>query len=211
MIADPYKTLGVPPTASGEEIAKAYRRLAKKYHPDLNKDNEKASKMMSEINAAYRQIKNGGSGGKSEYGQGNASGEYDPFGGFGPFGYGQQQQQRTYSVFDPVRHFLRAGYFDAALNVLSSIADKTAEWYFLSAVANTGYGNTITALNHAQTAVQMEPENVEYQQLLDQIQRGGRMYQEESRSYGMPIGNIRNICIGVCLSNMLCMFCGRPC
>ncbi len=58
MISDPYQVLGVPPTASDQEIAKAYRKLARKYHPDLHPGDEEAAKKMSEINAAYEQIKN---------------------------------------------------------------------------------------------------------------------------------------------------------
>ncbi|WP_408072316.1 DnaJ domain-containing protein [Butyrivibrio sp. JL13D10] len=53
MMADPYKTLGVQPGASDEEIKKAYRSLAKKYHPDLHPDDVNASERMNEINAAY--------------------------------------------------------------------------------------------------------------------------------------------------------------
>ncbi|MDO4501195.1 MAG: DnaJ domain-containing protein [Erysipelotrichaceae bacterium] len=55
---DPYTVLGVSRNASEEEIKTAYRRLAKKYHPDLNPGNEAAAAKMKEINAAYDQIKN---------------------------------------------------------------------------------------------------------------------------------------------------------
>ena len=56
---DPYKILGVPEDASDEEIKKAYRELARKYHPDNYHDNpleDLAQEKMKEINAAYEQI-----------------------------------------------------------------------------------------------------------------------------------------------------------
>ena len=83
---DPYSVLGVSPNASDEEVKAAYRKLAKKYHPDLNPGDENAARKMNEINAAYDQIKNpqaqqesyGGGG----YGNGNSWGA-----GYG-YGYG---------------------------------------------------------------------------------------------------------------------------
>jgi DnaJ-class molecular chaperone len=51
--ADPYKTLGVKKDASQEEIQKAYRRLAKKHHPDLNPGNKEAEEQFKAISTAY--------------------------------------------------------------------------------------------------------------------------------------------------------------
>ena len=56
---DPYKVLGVPRTASKDEVRKAYRKLAKKYHPDLNPGDKDVAKKMAEVNAAYDSIVNG--------------------------------------------------------------------------------------------------------------------------------------------------------
>ncbi len=53
MAEDYYKTLGVSRTASAEEISKAHRKLARKYHPDLNQDDKNAKKRFQEIQAAY--------------------------------------------------------------------------------------------------------------------------------------------------------------
>ena len=56
---DPYKILGVSPTASDAEIKSAYKELVKKYHPDQYQDNplaDVAEEKMSEIHAVYDQI-----------------------------------------------------------------------------------------------------------------------------------------------------------
>ncbi len=58
MAADPFQVLGVSPDASEDEIRQAYRRLAKKYHPDLNPGDKAAAQKMNEVNAAYDAIKN---------------------------------------------------------------------------------------------------------------------------------------------------------
>ena len=215
MIFDPYKVLGVSSTDSKEEITKAYRQMAKKYHPDLNQGDEEAARKMSEINAAYEQIKSGenpkgssggGYSGQGSYGNGNgSSGDYDPFQGFNPFaGFGGQQQRREPSEFDSVNSYLRAGYYKEAINVLENITNRNAQWYYYSAVANYSVDNKITALNNAKTAVQMEPNNLEYQRILIQIQSGGSMYQQQSQDFGIPISGLYRICLGLCFAKLFC-------
>ena len=51
---DPYKTLGVSKTATQDEIKKAYKRLAKQYHPDRNAGDKKAENRFKEISEAYQ-------------------------------------------------------------------------------------------------------------------------------------------------------------
>ena len=82
---DPYKVLGVSPSASDDEVKRAYRDLARKYHPDNYVDNplaDLAKEKMQEINDAYdtimKQRQNGGasSSGQSYTQQGGYSGSY---------------------------------------------------------------------------------------------------------------------------------------
>lgn len=230
MNQDPYQVLGVSPNATDEEITKAYRQLVKKYHPDLNPDDpETANKKMSEINVAYENIKNIRSGKTGSYGPGSsAGGGYggnpygNPFGGFGGFGgYGGNGGNgggysggaqgaggaKNYgdSRFDSVRTYISAGRWQEAWNLLNSMTDHTAEWYYYSAYVNYNLGNKVSALNQAKVAVQMEPNNFEYQRLLLQIQSQAGAYQAQQGTVCVPCGG--NICGAYLCSLLLCSCC----
>lgn len=174
MIDDPYQVLGVSPDASDEEIKRAYRRLAKKYHPDLNPGDEKAAKEMQRVNAAYEQIKN------PEKASPSGGYGYNPYGG-----YQRTYQQSSGDQYQRAAYqYIRYGRYQEALNVLNSATEKNARWYYLSALANNGLGNQVTALEHIRRAVSMEPDNMEYLRALETIQQGGAAYRQQAGHYG---------------------------
>ena len=205
MIDDPYKVLGVSPDASDEEIKRAYRALAKKYHPDLNPGDKVAAQKMQEVNAAYEQIKDPDkfrqqtSGGYGGYG----GGYYDPFGGYQQRSYSSQQgdpyQQAAYQ-------YIRFRRYREALNALGNSTERNARWYYLSALANDGLGNQVTALEHIRRAVSMEPDNQEYLQVLSMMENGGAAYRQQAGNFrGFTFGG--DPCTNLCLCYLFNFFC----
>ena len=196
MVSDPYKVLGVSRDASDDEIKQAYRRLAKKYHPDLNPGDQEAAKRMQEVNAAYDQIKN-----PEKYQQQQPSGGYGSYGGYSydPYGsYRQSTQQEGDQYQQAAYQYIRFGRYHEALNVLQSSTKRDARWYYLSALANNGEGNQVTALEHIKRAVSMEPDNPEYLRVLEIIENGGTSYRRQARNYrGFTVGG--SPLAGLCL------------
>jgi molecular chaperone DnaJ len=224
MIQDPYRVLGLSPNASDDEVKAAYRRLAKQYHPDLHGGSAEAEAKMKEINAAYSQIMNrstGGSGpangGYGRQGTGTAGGRQGyggwqgtgTAGGWDSWGGWWNQQQTAGAQESPqmqaARNYINAGHYREALNVLEGIQERGARWYYYAAAANMGLNNNIAALNYARQAVNMDPANLEYRQLLHRLEYAGQSYQAAGRRYGMP--NLNSACTWLCLSQLLLSCC----
>ena len=187
MIDDPYKVLGVSPDASDEEIKTAYRKLAKQYHPDRNPGDAAAAKKMQQINDAYDQIKN-------PENQRRTTGS--SYGGYGSYG-GYSGQSTAGQYRQAAAQYIRFGRYREALNLLASDTNRDAQWYCLSALANDGLGNQITALEHIRRAVSMDPGNAEYLDILNQIENGGVTYRRQAgnfRGFDMR-GSLWQLCL----------------
>ena len=165
---DPYSVLGVSPNASDEEIKKAYRDLARKYHPDNYHDNplaDLAQEKMKEINEAYDTITKQRSGGG---GTGGNAGS----GGWNP----GASQGSAVGIWAEIRAAINAGQLGRAEQLLNSTSDRGAEWNFLMGSLYYRKGWMDEALRYFQTAVNMDPGNGEYRQALNFMQSGGAAY-----------------------------------
>ena len=132
---DPYKVLGVTPQTSDDDVKRAYRELARKYHPDNYVNNplaDLAETRMKEINEAYDMIMN-----ERRNPAGGSSGQQQSYGG----AYNGQQyggyQQRTYTganaaLYSQVRQAINQGNLGMAEALLQRAAGRDAEWFYLT-------------------------------------------------------------------------------
>lgn len=194
---DPYQVLGVSQTATDEEIKKAYRNLARKYHPDNYHDSplaDLAQEKMKEINAAYEQITKERSGRSS----GSAAGGYrqSAYGGYGG--------QSSDSVLQQVRYAIQMGDLSRAEALLANYSNHNAEWNFLKGVVCYRRGWMDEAKRYYQNACQMEPNNMEYRRALDFMENGPRQaYTPGGTVFSTDLcGN--NLCLPLCCMWSLC-------
>ena len=152
--------------------------------------------------------------GQQNYGYTGFDG-FDGFEGFDPFGFGfgfggYQQAGPSASGTDTpemqvARNFVANGRYAEARRVLDGMNNRSARWYYLSSLANQGLGNSIDALQDARRAVQLDPNNTEYQMHLRRMQNPGQTYRTQT-TYAQP-GGLMRWCWSMILLNLLCNCC----
>lgn len=205
---DPYQILGVPETATDEEVKKAYLNLARKYHPDNYHDNplaDLAQEKMKEINAAYEQVT------KTRSGGGSSS-------GYAGYGYGggatarqswSDQSSSGSSVLQQVRMAINSGNLSRAEQLLAAYTEHNAEWNFLKGAVCYRRGWLDEAKRYYQTACQMDPGNAEYRSALAYMENGAASaYRPGEGAFGTDVCGGENMCSRMCCAYLLCNGCG---
>ena len=192
MNKNPYEILGVSESATDEEIKEAYRKLAKKYHPDRYIDDglkEMATEKMQQINEAYDLIKDMRAG-KST-------------------GTGYSTSSSANSNFASIRTMINNGQYSAAEEALEKVpTDKRdAEWHFLRGCVLLRRGWYHDATKHFDTACRMDPYNQEYRQARLRMES---MANQSTGGTNMTVCNSTGCdccCDLICLDS-LCECCG---
>lgn len=184
MTRDPRSILGVGPYATEAEITKAYRELAKQYHPDLNPDDNWSAERMAEINQAYELLKQ-----ECEY----------------------IRAEEAIPPLERAKRMLDVCQFEEAAELLGSMPPpRNAEWFCLSAIAAYGMGDGKTALGFAKKAVSLKPESAEYQRVLRNVKTGERNARRRMRSYTSPVMSCSTMFVLVIIVLLLLMFFFSP-
>lgn len=203
---DPYQILNIPSTASDEEVKKAYRDLARKYHPDNYHDNplaDLAQEKMKEINEAYDTIqKMRGTGHGAGGGQQGSYSARQP--GYGSYGGGYSGYGSAYagdSRYREIRAAIRRGDLNTAEHLLSILSDHNGEWNFLKGVVCQRRGWLDEARRYYETACQLSPDNPEYIQALERLENSEAGYRPQGFEV-FSTGN--NMCARLACAYCLC-------
>jgi len=138
------------------------------------------------------------------------------FGDIFGFGFGGEEQISNPQIqpgdsneFCQAINAINQSRYQQATGILNTVisSGRNARWYYLSAFANNAAGNTSLALEQIQKAVQLDPNNRDYQLLLQKFHQTSRSYQQGGQGFNMAPVYMQKYCLGFCLANMMCHFC----
>jgi curved DNA-binding protein CbpA len=189
---DPYEVLEIKEGATKEEIKKAYKEMVKKYHPDQYGNNplrDLAEEKLREVNEAY------------DYLMKNDTPHYTEN------SYSEESYSNNSSnsiIYNEIRRDLQNGNINAAEAKLNRITIRDAQWNYLMGITFLRKGWYDNAYNYILNACNMEPNNFEYRQTLNNLQKSNNRYRQPYYGRNTSGSDICDICATLWCADSLC-------
>lgn len=196
---NPYEVLGVREGASKEDIKKAYREQAKKYHPDQYGDNplkDLAEDKMRELNEAYDSLmKNTSSNNYGSSNNNNTSHNYS---------YSSNDDYTNKNIYQSIRMDLNNGNISSAEQKLGSMNTKTAEWNYLMGIVHLKKNWHDSAYNFISKACSMDPNNIEYRRSFNGLNTRSSNYRDNYYGRRNRDSDMGNMCLNLWCADTIC-------
>jgi molecular chaperone DnaJ len=200
---NPYEILGVKEGSSKEEIKKAYREAAKKYHPDQYGNNplrDLAEEKMRELNEAYEYLmKNSG-----DYTSGSRGSDNYSYNNNTNYNTSNSGYSNPAAVYNSVRMDIQRGNLRGAEEALNNLGTRDSEWHFLMGVIHMKKGWNDSSYSYLSTACNMSPSNKEYREALNRVNNRNNSYRQTYHSRGGGNNDMCDLCFKLWCLDTFC-------
>lgn len=200
-MGNPYEVLEIKEGVTKDEIKKAYRELAKKYHPDQYGDNplkDLAEEKMRELNEAYDYLMKNDNG--SSFSSSSNNYESDSY-----------EKGTSSSNYQSIRMDLQSGNFAVAESKLGNIQTHDAEWNYLMGVVHSRKGWHDSAYKFISTACNMSPNNMEYRGAMNSLRNNNNSYRRPYNGGNNNSDDLCNLCATLWCAENICSCFGGGC
>ena len=201
-MANPYEVLGVREGASKEDIKKAYREQAKKYHPDQYGDNplkDLAEDKMQELNEAYDSLMKNSSSSSSSTSYGSST-DYNAGNNYGS----SNGDYTNRDIYQSIRMDLNSGNISSAEQKLGTMDTKTAEWNYLMGMVHLKKSWHDSAYNFISKACALAPTNMEYRRSFNELNTKNSNYRDNYYGRRNKDSDMGNMCINLWCADSIC-------
>ena len=199
-MTNPYEVLGIKEGTSKEDIKKAYRELAKKYHPDQYGDNplkDLAEVKMRELNEAYDSL-------MKNHSSSNNNGSSSGYNSQSNSGSTSNDDYTNSNIYQSVRMDLNSGNVPSAEQKLNSMNTKTAEWNFLMGMVHLKKGWHDSAYNFISRACTQDPNNMEYRRSFNELNTRTSNYRDNYYGRRGNDSGMGNMCLNLWCADTIC-------